>query len=1244
MKILWIRGRNLASLEGGFVIDFTREPLLSAGIFAITGPTGSGKSTILDALCLALFGRSPRQAAARESGVELRDGEAGSLTQGDPRTILRKGSAEGSASAAFAGLDGNHWESAWNVRRARNHPSGKLQDYTLQLTNLTSGIPFPGTKTEILRETERLIGLTYEQFTRSVLLAQGEFTAFLKANRDDKASLLEKITGTSIYSRISETIFSRSREADASLKELHDRLSGIYLPGEEQIRQLEREEKQGAAEVEAFGKQRDKLKKGLEWHRQRESLEEEGHEAGIRLAAAEAALEAAAGRESHLRLVEKTQPVRPLIHSLREKRESCLQKQKAEEAITALKEAAAKEQEELAAGIKTAEEAAQAAAAVTVATRPLLLRARELDTLLSGQHQKATEAVAQKSTALERHQQLAEEFGSQAKALENLRREKTGLEEWLRENEPRRGIAENATLIVSLLENALSFRKEAAELTDLTGRAEEKALLLHKEKKQLEERAAEKEKQIRELIGQWEEVRERMAAIPAEQLSEAQKLHTAEMVRTSAMCSCWSRLYELTVRKSELEREWTDHRSALAKEGEDLERCAEEAGKLEVSHKQALRMVNQARLATAGNVEKLREQLLPGEACPVCGSIGHPWAEEKSRVHAMLGELENEELRLGRIWQEKVKEQARLTQSCRHHRDAIAKAQGDMARIDVVIGQVTAEWKEWNPGEELLSLPAETREGYLEKSTEQHRSKAEEAGKALEGHKKLTEAADRIRKNLDETRTHLNRAKEELSAATGDIRLLESENRERASQREKTAARYREIMNTAGTHLIQPGWEVKWADNPEAFTAKLKSFADAWNAGTGRLHEVSREETGLETECKNLGNRVAEAAGNLSQTECREKEAKEELAAAKQERQLLFEGKEAGAVEEELARREETCNQRLRELRNKAEIIKSGIAQQEGSLRQLREDRNNLNTEIDSLSLRIREWLRQFSERESFPVDEEELNRLLAYPPEWVTAERTALQQLRDDLLQARFTWEERSKKLQQHLAKGAGTEDKTATESLLAETEETISQKNTQLSDIRFRLRSIQENKKVAGNLVQEMEIRGETAGKWKKLNDLLGSADGKKFRQIAQEYTLEFLLVYANVQLKELTGRYRLEVIPGSLALQVVDRDMGDEIRSVHSLSGGESFLVSLALALGLASLSSNRMTLESLFIDEGFGSLDPQTLGIAMDALERLRNQGRKVGVISHVQEMTERIRTQVRVVNKANGRSSVEVTVT
>ena len=196
-------------------------------------------------------------------------------------------------------------------------------------------------------------------------------------------------------------------------------------------------------------------------------------------------------------------------------------------------------------------------------------------------------------------------------------------------------------------------------------------------------------------------------------------------------------------------------------------------------------------------------------------------------------------------------------------------------------------------------------------------------------------------------------------------------------------------------------------------------------------------------------------------------------------------------------------------------------------------------------------------------------------------------------------------------------------------------------LGGIELALRRDDEIKQKAAELLDSLAAQEKTARLWAQMNDLIGAADGKKFRNYAQQLTLDILIGYANAHLKDLSRRYRLSRVKDSLALMVVDQDMGDEYRSVHSLSGGESFLVSLALALGLASLSSHRVRVESLFIDEGFGSLDADTLRVAMDALDSLQAMGRKVGVISHVQEMTERIGTCVQVRRLSGGQSQVVV---
>src|SRR5690606_18872199 len=167
MKILAIRIKNLASLEGTAEIDFTQEPLCSAGILAITGPTGAGKSTILDALCLALYAKTPRYVQARETGIEIADVQGSSINQSDVRAILRDGTADGYAEVDFVGIDCQRYRANWNVRRARNQAAGSLQQATTTLKNLSTGHDIGGRKTELLAEIIRLVGLNYEQFIRS---------------------------------------------------------------------------------------------------------------------------------------------------------------------------------------------------------------------------------------------------------------------------------------------------------------------------------------------------------------------------------------------------------------------------------------------------------------------------------------------------------------------------------------------------------------------------------------------------------------------------------------------------------------------------------------------------------------------------------------------------------------------------------------------------------------------------------------------------------------------------------------------------------------------------------------------------------------------------------------------------------------------------------------------------------------------------------------------------------------------
>src|SRR5665647_3356071 len=315
MKILSIRIKNLASLEGTTEIDFAKEPLLSAGIFSITGPTGAGKSTILDALCLALYGKTPRYLQASESGIVITDVQGSAISQGDVRGILRDGTGDGFAEVDFIAVDGQLYRATWRVRRARDRAEGSLQAFSIALKNINTNTDIPGRKTELQEEIERLVGLNFEQFTRSVLLAQGDFTAFLKAAKDEKSGLLEKLTGTHIYSEISKQVFANYRNEERELENLNLQREGISTLTIEELDTFS--EQQTAVEkiIETQGKSVDALAREVAWHVQLSLLQSNLTKAQTTHEQANETRQNANGRELELKQAELVQPARTLVDS-----------------------------------------------------------------------------------------------------------------------------------------------------------------------------------------------------------------------------------------------------------------------------------------------------------------------------------------------------------------------------------------------------------------------------------------------------------------------------------------------------------------------------------------------------------------------------------------------------------------------------------------------------------------------------------------------------------------------------------------------------------------------------------------------------------------------------------------------------------------------------------------------------------------------------------------------------------------
>lgn len=992
MKILAIRGRNLASLEGEFEVDFTAEPLLSAGIFAISGPTGAGKSTILDAMCLALFARTPRTDQAKENNVRLRDVNEEVLPQSDPRFLLRRGTASGYAEVDFLALNGHRYRARWSVGRARDKENGRLQNPRVTLYNIDKEEEQQGTRSELQARIIELIGLTFDQFTRSVLLAQNDFSTFLKAEQGEKASLLEKLTGTELYSAISRMIFEKNAVAKEAYDKIQARIQGIELMTEEAEAQLQAQLKESEASLQALEKART----------EQQALQEAVKSTEQQIAARQVQQQEATG---------KLGKATGLLDAARKDYEQGLvEEQRSESEFKAL-------QQELQQARRLdvrLDEAARSVADTETRLKDALTRKKEGEDKLQ-----AAQIRQQKSTAeIDRLTAWRERYQSKASIAEQL--------------------------------SALLLHLDAAATARL---AMERAVQTIASVKQAAER------QASQLIAVRQKTESKQKAL---QKTEEDKARLEQTLRETDL--------------AELDKQM----EAVRLERENL-------------------LVEQARQAVSGDVMELRKKLEEGTPCPVCGSTHHPVLKSGQG-----------------------KGQNPLTQA--------------IAAMTLQLRQLNDRKTAYAATEKQLSLLQQ---------------------QLLQLHKELTEA-DHIRTDL-----------------LGQQKLSEAQIVREESVREESRETLNKSLAAANRLFGNDDWQRGWQQDPDSFRETLTTFARQWHDNTEKLQMHQREQSAQKAECESYASFLPSLTEQAEKATLLYEENRKALQALQAERGKLLGGKPADQVESAYSRRKEELKQRMKRLQA-VQTEQSGIADQlRGISEQIASDLQKASDDLVVRQKALKEWMET-----------------------WHTAHEG--QSL--EMILPRVTQEK---------------------------------------NEYAFRLRTQAENKQKIAGQQEELNACRLESERWAKLNELAGSADGAKFRRIAQGYTLDLLLNYANVQLRDLSRRYRLERVPETLALQVIDRDMCDEVRTVHSLSGGESFLVSLALALGLSSLSSNRMKVESLFIDEGFGSLDADTLRIAMDALESLRTQGRKIGVISHVQEMTERIPVQIRVNRAGNGRSSLEV---
>lgn len=1024
MKIIAIRGANLASIDGEFDIDFTREPLKSAGIFAITGKTGAGKSTILDALCLALYRKTPR--TTDNEATKLLD--AGKLiNQNDPRNILRRGCGSGYAEVEFEALDAAHYRSRYTIRRARNNPNSSLQGSDFQvykINSLNEEEALSGNQTDLQKEIIRLTGLTFQQFTRAVLLAQGDFATFLKAKDEERAELLEKLTGTEIYSKISQKIFNNYNSAKQEYELFSSGLQAIkeqILP-EELFAQYTNECAEIQKNVKNFEAEKKINELHLQWLQRSDELQKGLASAKENNENAQKAIIDANARVLFLQKYDDVQVIANQYNVVVNCKKEIKQLQKEEQLKKDLDNSLKKSQEEVAKQESAISEEVDNVQKEIKGLQPKLDEAKKLDALLEEKSKNLTDAEQDTKTAQENYNTIFAELQTQQTQVEKLQELEKTLKQWFEEHSSKRHLADYSTVIVQ----KISTYKDA--ITNLRD-----------SEKQLEDAQNENEKSL-----------------------EQHKSITQEWQKYTESCSL--------------------------------------------------------------EVLKLRQQLQQGKPCEVCGSIVTHIPHEEVNAEFSYEEL------------------LQRSENCKIKLDNLAK--------------------------NLVVL-----------------------------NEKIKQFGNQRLKNYDE-------CEKQKGALADDLQSYTT-------------------------------WEADFEN--DTIIQKIEKFAKLWKEYEKQLQDLKLSEAQLQQE--NLQKQEKEKREILLDIKSKEKLAIESYNELKTKRKSLFNNASVSTVEYEWSEKlKEVTKRREKILERKSEVQKA-ISTNQGELQNIGNQHSERETQLQNAQTQIQIWLQNQSN-----IRAEELPMFFEKSPEWITQERNKVQQLYTEKTKTETAVNLAQNDIEAHKktqSKDIQIIDKEKLEELILTFSKKIEQSNERYVELNTELSKHNDATQKIKNHSKELFEKETNMNLWQKLSSVFGSADGAKFKRLAQAFTLEALLDDANYYLQLLSNRYRLGRIGDTLTLQVEDLDMGGEIRSVHSLSGGESFLVSLALALGLSSLASDRLSIHSLFIDEGFGSLDAETLTCAMNALERLQATGRKVGVISHVSEMSERIACKIHVQKMGNGKSSVTI---
>ena len=1134
MKFLQLEILNLASLDkqGGEVINFEEGALGESTIFSIVGPTGSGKSTLLDAICLALYNRAPRyprKKGDKNQNIEI-FGEADAnennrLAPTDSRNILTRGKKEGYSKLTFLANNGSIYRAEWHVRFQRvryENAKTSLYKITRNGEQLTEEIAD-------WNELPNIIGLDYDQFLRTVLIAQGSFANFLTAKENERYELLEKLIGCEeTYTNIATEIKKAKDQAVDAYNQMAASVEAVKqnLLNDEELAQLQEEITLLEKAEKELDSQLKAISENLQWY---EENDKQTKQIAIYQADMEQAANAIKDIQAQIIRLQLHDEVQPAVNLLQEVERQIQSIHNQEEEI--LKSEAAIKSKEV--GITESEHT--------------LSYLKEVVNKAQEQLEKAMPVIAE-ARALKTKMEAA---------MPNLKEKKEALE---------LAQKENLTAQRDVEENARNIQKWEAETekANLALKATQEEIAKQKQVLREATQAAEQA---------WETEKSKTAGQNIEELQNSKTVADRKLQDVQQAIKVVAHLDAATTEKQKNEEriQFLGERNAKIDEAQDKL-------SIEALEKETLTLRNAYTLMVSEKWEIHRANLTEGKPCPLCGSTTHPYHTDNRQFEEATTELSQ-----------------------------LLKAKEDLLKLQ-------------QKQEKDLSGERKQNDGEVQTLQKQQEKLSGEIATYEEEWKALIAQYPKIPKEEAELKSLLPIYEDKAKEATGKLSLF--------NKIQKEIERLTQLKDKA-------------VKDEAAYESKASTIQNNAQESTSICATKLAEHKALTTNLISQEKNKKEAYEKALQARNNTKKEMEEWQAQYQQ---ILNGEEPDAAEQRLTAAKDEATKAADDQNENINKLKAELANSKGShqtmLSQNKTMKENLQAKEKELNLWIEEYNKQLAEKSIEPpfIDRNTIREMLHSAEDW-NAIRREKDEKEKAVASTTALYKSAEKAHQQHLEhQPAQTRD-----ALLAIQQEhqERSQRN-ELIAANARMQNHQEAVKQLGDKAEALQLVTQEKDDWTAITDAIG-ADGKTLRKIAQCYTLSFLIAHANQEIRKFNSRYELQQVKHSLGIRVIDHDRADDIRDTTSLSGGETFIVSLGLALGLSALSSRNISFENLFIDEGFGTLDPDTLATVIDSLAMLQSsQGKKVGVISHTDTMSERITTQIRIIKNGNsGSSHIEI---